>query len=151
VSIAQSPAAARRITVGRYALAWLIAAFLLWVALLPAPPLPHAVHDVLRSVLGHQGQGGASSPAWLATFLRKAPEALLYFLLAVLLSPRGPGRIRTFLGVGAYGLVLEFLRPLHGRAFEGLDVAYAAGAALLGAYLPAWFLRHAAAASVPPA
>ena len=132
---------------GRLALATLIAAFLLWAALLPAPPLPHAVHDVPKTVLGHRAQGTASSVAWLATFLRKAPEALLYFLIAVLLQPRGSWRIKAFLAVSGYGLAPELLRPLHGRAFEGLDVGYEAGAALVGAYLPFWFMRHTATGS----
>ncbi len=147
MSNSQSPARTRRIRIGRLALATLIAAFLLWVALLPSPPLPHAVHDVLKAVLGHRAQGTASSPAWLATFLRKAPEAFLYFLIALLLLPRGRWRMRTLLGVSAYGLALELLRPLHGRAFEGLDVGYEAVAALVGAYLPSWFRRHTATGS----
>ena len=128
----------------RLGLASLIAAALLWAALLPEPPLPHAVHTLLLSILGHSAQASSSSAAWYATFLRKAPEALLYLLMAALLQPRGQWRIRTFLGVSAYGLALELLRPLHGRAFEGWDVGYETIAALIGAYVPSWFVRRAA-------
>ncbi|MDA8217749.1 MAG: hypothetical protein M0Z94_09055 [Dehalococcoidales bacterium] len=145
MSNAQSPARLRRIRLTRLALTWLIAAALLWVALLPAPPLPQAVHTVLRAVLGHHSQASPTSPPWLETALRKAPEALLYFLMALLLQARGRRRIWTFLGVSAYGLALELLRPLHGRAFEGLDVGYEALAALIGVYVPSWFMRRTAA------
>ena len=151
MSNAQSPARARQIRLARLGLAGLIAAALLWVALLPAPPLPHAVHTLLLSVLGHAAQASRSATAWYATFLRKAPEALLYFLMAVLLQPYGPSRIKTFLGVSAYGLALELLRPLHGRAFEGLDVSYEAVAALVGAYIPSWINRHSTTGSDRPA
>ena len=142
MSNAQSPARARQIRLARVGLASLIAVALLWVALLPAPPLPHAVHTVLLTVLGHTAQASRSSATWYATFLRKAPEALLYFLMAVLLQPYGSWRLKTFLGVSAYGLMLELLRPLHGRAFEGLDVSYEAVAALVGAYIPSWINRY---------
>ena len=147
MSNTQSPARSRQIRLARLGLTSLIAAVLLWVALLPAPPLPHAVHALLLSVLGHAARASRSSAAWYATFLRKAPEALLYFLMAVLLQPRGPWRLRTFLGVSAYGLALELLRPLHGRVFEGWDVGYEVVAALVGAYVPSWFVRHAAQGS----
>ncbi len=150
MSNVQSPAPSHWIRWGRLALASLIAVFLLWVAFLPAPPLPHAVHDVLHAVLGHHAEGSRSSPAWLATFLRKAPEALLYFLIALLLYPSRPWRIWTFVGVSAYGLALELLRPLHGRAFEGLDVGYEAIAACIGAYVPALFARRTVTASDRP-
>ena len=150
VSNTQSPARSRQIRLARLGLTSLIAAALLWVALLPAPPLPHAVHTVLLTVLGHTAQASRSTVTWYGTFLRKAPEALLYFLMAALLQPYGPWRIKTFLGVSAYGLVLELFRPLHGRAFEGLDVSYEAVAALVGAYIPSWINRHSKTGSEPP-
>lgn len=129
----------------RHGLALAIGLLLLYVALLPSPPLPHAVHHLTHLFVGTPSAGKGSGPALLANILRKLPEAFLYFLLALLLARRDGRRFWVFLAVGCYGLGLELLRPLHaGRAFEPFDVLYEAIAALIGAYLPSlpWW-RHA--------
>jgi hypothetical protein len=115
------------------------------MALLPAPRLPKTVHNVLNALFGHLAQGsqGRSSwPAWFAAFLRKAPEALLYLPIAVLLQPRALWRVRAFLSVSTYSLALELLRPLQGRAFQGVDTGYEAVAALVAAHMHPWFILH---------
>lgn len=118
------------IRLGRLAVAALIAVFLLYVALLPSPPLPGAVHHILRMIerpaTHHPG------PAWVATALRKLPEALLYCLLALLLMVDRSRKIPVFVGVSLYGLALELLRLAHSRAFEPSDVLYEVMAALVG-------------------
>lgn len=149
MSSAQSPAQRQRFRLLRLLLAALIAAFLLWVALLSLPPLPHVVHQVLHAVLPPHSRAVAGT-SLLATVLRKLPEDLLYFLLALLLRPSRPWRIWTFLAVAGYGLGLELLRPLHaGRSFEPWDVAYEAIAALLGVYLPVLLLSRSRGPSSP--
>lgn len=133
VSWLRSAANGHVIRFARLAAAALIAVFLLYVALLPSPPLPEAVHHILRMVEGpathHPG------PAWVATALRKLPEALLYGLLAILLMVDRRHRIPVFVGVSLYGLALELLRLTHGRAFEPFDVLYEVVAALVGIWV----------------
>ena len=136
------PSLPKRLRGFRAILVLLIALFLLYVALLPSPPLPHVVHQVLHAIAGAGSRPAHSSPGWIATALRKLPEASLYFLLALLLTPSRKQRLWTFLGVAAFGLILELLRPLHpGRAFEPWDVVWEAIAALVGAFLGTWLRR----------
>lgn len=92
----------------------------------------NAVHHVFKAVLRHSAHRSASSPAWLATFLRKEPGVLLYFLIAVLLQPCGPWHTR---GATDYGLAMESLRASRGRAIEGLDAGYRTVAVLIGPYV----------------
>ena len=93
-----------------------IALFLLYMALLPAPPLPHAASQIVHAVIGASTANASSR--WIAALVRKLGEASLYAMLALLIV--GQSRFRWFgaLSVGLYALLMELLRPLHsGRAF----------------------------------